>query len=139
MRVGSIRLMVSAALTVALLAGCGSDDEQSDKEQWCAAGDSLSADIGALKDLDLVAEGTDGLESALTEIENDVKELYDNVDLDGEKEDIDLLQEAIDGLDNAMSGLSGDITSENVEAVQAAVVNVGNASSLLLNNQRGLC
>ena len=54
--------LLAVGLAVALAAGCGGDDEKSAQDRYCETGASLEASVDALVDLDLLAEGTDGLQ-----------------------------------------------------------------------------
>ena len=118
---------LATGLTVAFVAGCGSDDEKSAQERYCEAGTSLEVSVDALADIDLLAEGTDGLESAVEAIERDVTELRDAA-TDAADDDVKALQQSIDGLGDALSGLGGAITTENVAAVGAAVGSVSDSA-----------
>ena len=118
--------LLAAGLTVAFVAGCGSDDEKSAQDRYCEAGASLEVSVDALADIDLLAEGTDGLESAVEAIERDVTELRDTA-TDAADDDVKALQQSIDGLGDALSGLGGAITTENVAAVGAAVGSVSDS------------
>ena len=50
------------------LAACSDDDGQSAQERYCEAGEALESSVTALVELDLVAEGTNGVESAVEEV-----------------------------------------------------------------------
>jgi hypothetical protein len=119
--------IAGAGLAVALVAGCGSDDEQSAQEQYCAAGESLESSIGALGDLDLLAEGTDGLESRVSAIADDVNELQD-ASTDAAADDVSALEQSVDDLESAISDLGGEITAENVSTLATAVENVATSA-----------
>ena len=122
-----MRLVVGAGLGIALLAGCGSDDDESAQDKYCEAGQSLESSVAALGNLDLVAEGTDGLESALSAVEDDVNELRDTAS-DAAADDVSALEESLDNLESAISGLGGEVTSENVSTLSTAVQNVSTSA-----------
>jgi len=122
-----MQLAVGAGLGIALLAGCGSDDDESAQDKYCEAGQSLESSVAALGNLDLVAEGTDGLESALGAAEDDVNELRDTAS-DAAADDVSALQESLDNLESAISDLGGEVTSENVSALSTAVQNVSTSA-----------
>ena len=122
-----IGLLAAAGLAMAVVAGCGDDDEKSAQETYCEAGESLEASVTALASLDLVAEGTDGLESAIGDVESDVNELSDSA-TDAAADDVAALEQSVDDLDSALSDLGGQITSENATAVGTAVQAVGAAA-----------
>jgi len=124
------RVLASVAL-VGLLAvfGCGSDDsEPSAEEQFCSASDDLRASVSALTELDLLAEGTDGVGSALDEIEAAAGELTDSAPAAAEEE-VTALETAVDGLGTALSDLGGDLSVDNLSGVSDAVGDVGRAAS----------
>lgn len=120
-------LVAAAGLAMAVVAGCGDDDKKSAQEKYCEAGESLEASVTALVGLDLVAEGTDGLESAIADVEDDVNELRDSA-TDAAEDDVDALEQSVDDLDSALSDLGDEITSENATAAGTAVQAVGAAA-----------
>ena len=123
----SAAILLTAGLAVAGIAGCGSDDEPSAQEKYCEAGDSLQSSGDALVGLDLVAEGTDGLDSAVDAVKGDVEELRDAAS-DAAADDVSVLEQSVDDLEGALSDLGGEITSENAAAVSTTVQNVGSAA-----------
>ena len=112
----------AALLAIVVLPGCG--DDESAQDRYCDAGESLRASIDSLANLDLVAEGTDGLDSAVGQVRDDLGELRD-VASDAAADEVGALQQAVDDLEEAISTLGGEITSENVSAVGTAVRSVG--------------
>jgi hypothetical protein len=126
-----MRLMLMAGLAIAAIAGCGDDDDKSAQEKYCEAGASLEASVDALLDLDLVAEGTDGLESALGAVETNVNELGETA-TDAAADDVNALQQSIDGLEGAVSDLGAEISSENVAGIQSALQGVGDDAQSVL-------
>jgi ABC-type transporter Mla subunit MlaD len=126
-----MRLVLMAGLVIAAAAGCGDDDDTSAQEKYCEAGASLEASVEALLDLDLVAEGTDGLESALAAVGSNVNEL-DETAADAAADDVDELRQSVEGLEGAVSDLGGEISSENVAGVESAVQSVGAAAQAVV-------
>ncbi len=127
-RVG--RWLVAAGIGVVLLAGCGSDDDsdgESAQEKYCQAGSSLEESVTALADVDLLAEGTDGLESALDAVDDDLNTLGDTAS-DAAADEVDALEQSVDDLQSAISDLGGEISSENVSSLTTAVQSVGTAA-----------
>lgn len=116
------RMALAAALlaTLALLAACGSDDEESAQDQYCAAGDDLESSVTALTQLDLIAEGTNGLEAALGAVEDDLSTLAETASETASGE-VSALEESAQDLESALEGLAGDITGDNVSALATAV------------------
>lgn len=114
----------------ALLAACG--DDESAQDRYCAAGEELGSSLGALTDLDLIAEGTSGLESAVQQVQDDVSELRDAA-TDATSDDVDALNDAIGTLESASSDLGGDLTSENAAAVSTAIQGVASAAGAVFD------
>ena len=111
------------------LASCSSDDDEpSAQEQYCAAGESLRSSVESLADLDVVAEGTNGVESAVDQVADDVSELQETAD-DAAAEDVDALESALDDLQSALSAVGGELTEENATAVVDAVSAVSAAAT----------
>jgi hypothetical protein len=126
-----IRLVLMAGLVIAAATACGDDDDKSAQEKYCEAGASLDASVEALLDLDLVAEGTDGLESALGAVGSNVSKL-DETATDAAADDVDELRQSVEDLEGAMSDLGGEISSENVAGVESAVQSVGAATQAVV-------
>lgn len=114
---------IAVGLGIALLAGCGSDDDESAQDRYCQAGEALESSVSSLGDLDLVAEGTNGLNTAIDAIEDDVSELQDTAS-DAASDDIDALEQSVEDLKSALSDLSGEISSDNVSTLGTAVQSV---------------
>lgn len=121
------RWIVAAALAVGLsLVACGSDDDQSAQEKYCEAGQSLESSAAALFDLDLIAQGTSGLQDAVDAVEKDVDALRDSA-TEAAADEVDALQQSVKDLDKALSDVSGDISTDNIAALQTAVQSVATA------------
>lgn len=117
--------LVVAVLGFFVLAGCG--DDESAQEQYCNAGESLRTSLSALTSLDLIAEGTDGLESAVDQVKDDLDDLQDAAS-DAASDEVDAFDDAVDALDSAISDLGGDLTADNATAVGTAIQDVGTAA-----------
>ena len=111
-------------------AGC-SDDEESAQESYCAAGDSLESNLGALTDLDLIAEGTEGLNTAVEQVQSDLVELRESAS-EAAADDVSALEQSVDDLETAISSLGGDLTSDNAAAVGASIRRVGTSAQAVL-------
>ena len=109
------------------LAGCGSDDEASAQEQYCEAGASLRSSVEALTNIDLISEGTSGLEDALNAVTDDLSTLRDTADAAAEPE-VEALTDSVDDLQSSVSDLGGEITADNATALAAAVQSVGSSA-----------
>lgn len=108
-------------LAIGGLAACSDDDnELSAQEQYCSAGESLESSVNSLVNLDVVAEGTNGVETALTQLADDVEQLREAAD-DAAADDVEALESALDDLESALSAVSGELSPENATAVLDAV------------------
>jgi hypothetical protein len=121
------------ALGMGALAACSSDSDSSTpttsaQQAYCAAGEQLRTDVNALGDLDLVAEGTDGLRSALDAIENDIARLEDTATASA-GDQIAALKSSVNDVSDALSSLSGGISRENVSSLQSALSAVTTSAS----------
>lgn len=109
------------------LAACGDDESSADttsaQEQYCEAVSSLQSDVTSLRDVDVLAEGTDAFESALQTIRDDLSALRDSAD-DAAADDVDALSEAVDELASSLADLGDDLNVENAGTVATAVGNV---------------
>ena len=122
-----IGLLAAAALTMAI-AGCGSDDDEaSAQEQYCEAGVALRSSVASLTNVNLVSEGTSGLQDALSAVSDDLSDLRDAADTAVES-DVEALENAVDDLGSSVSDLSGDISRENASALGAAIEEVANSA-----------
>ena len=119
----------SLAVVVAVggLAAC-SDDDKSAQEKYCEAGASLESSVNALLNLDVIAEGTNGVESAVNSVEDDVNELRDTA-TDAAADEVTTLDDALGGLGSALSAAGGDLTAENASAVIDAISAVQTAAT----------
>ncbi|HUW01690.1 MAG TPA: hypothetical protein VMW08_05020 [Acidimicrobiales bacterium] len=116
-----VAVFAGALMTLGVLTACGSDDSGTTPEDaFCEAGDSLKTDVGSLADLDLVADGTNGLEDQLTAIKSDIDDLRSSGQEVAAPE-IDALDSALDELKSTAETL-GD--SPSVQAVADAATSV---------------
>ncbi len=107
------------------LTACG--DDESAQERYCEAGEQLESSVTALANLDLIAEGTNGLEAAVGEVEDDINTLRETAS-EAAADDVETLGQSFSGLESAIAGLSGEISQENVTALTTAVQDVGTAA-----------
>jgi hypothetical protein len=120
---------IALAGAVALgMAACSDDDDQSAQEKYCEAGASLESSVNALLNVDVVAEGANGVEAAADTVKNDADELSDSAS-DAAADDVDALEDALSSLGDALSDAGDDLTSDNASAVVAAVGAVQTAAS----------
>jgi hypothetical protein len=124
-------LVVGTALGAAALAGCGDDDESA-QDRYCAAGESLESSVAALTDLDLIAEGTNGLEAALTDVRDDVEALRDAAS-ETTEDDVAALEQSVDDLRSAIESLGGEISAENVSGVATAIESTATSAAVVFD------
>jgi hypothetical protein len=138
-KVRSTALIAGVALSVAALAGCGSDDDDvSPEEAFCAAGESLKSDVTGLANLDIIAGGTDALNESVDAIEADLNALQESGS-EVASDEIEALEGSFDELDDAVDALSDDITVENSTAIAAAISNVGTSASAFYETLSTTC
>jgi len=109
---------VALTLGAAVLAACG--DDESAQDRYCEAGESLNASVSALFDLDVVAEGTNGLRSAIEDVNNDLTELRDSAS-DAASDEVDALNDAVGALDDALNAAGDSLTADNATGVVDAI------------------
>ena len=138
-KVRSSALVVGVALSVAALAGCGSDDDDvSPEEAFCAAGDSLESDVSSLASLD-PTDGTDALNESVDAIKADLNALQESGS-DVASDEIDALQSSIDELDDAVDVMiTGDIPVDNATTISTAIRNIGTSASALYETLSTTC
>ncbi len=116
------RFLVSGLVAgVLFLTACG--DDESAQERYCNAGQDLEESVVALTNVDLVAEGTNGLESALNQIIDDVETLSDTA-TEASADEVDALESAVSGFEDAVESVGSELTAENVDGVLTALGSV---------------
>jgi len=115
---------LSLTLCAAALAACGSDESAQDR--YCEAGESLNASVAALFDLDVIAEGTNGLRSAIEDVNNDLTELRDSAS-DAASDEVDALNDAVGELNDALNAAGDSLTADNATGVVDAIGGVRTA------------
>jgi hypothetical protein len=123
--VGLRSAAVATVLGAVALTGCGSDE--SAQEKYCDAGESVRSSLASLTDLDLIAEGTDGLNSAVGDVRSDLNELSDAA-TDAAADEVDTLEDAVEGLEQAISDLSGGVSTDDAAALGTAIQGIGTAA-----------
>jgi hypothetical protein len=130
------QLAVAGALaTLLALSACGDDDDgdqaanstttaeattTSTSDELCAAVDDAEQDIGALADIDVLAEGTDAVEASLTTIREDLAELRDLAP-ETAPDEADAFDNALASLGDAITAVGdGSLTAESAQDVVAA-------------------
>jgi hypothetical protein len=129
------RVLAVALTTLLALSACGDDDDGDQAantsttaeatttttgDELCAAIDDAEQDIGALADIDVLAEGTDAVEARLTTIREDLAEIKELAP-DTAPEESDAFDSALASLGDAITALGDEsLTAESAQDVVAA-------------------
>jgi hypothetical protein len=127
------RALAGALAIVLALSACGDDDDQaanstttaeptttSNGDELCAAIDDAEQAIGALADIDVLAEGTDAVEARLTTMREDLAEIKELAP-DTAPEEAEAFDSAMASLDDAITALGdGSLTAESAQDVVTA-------------------
>ena len=126
------RLVACVALGVVLVS-CGDDDDSS--SDVCADREALRESVDALANVDVVAEGTNGVTAAVSEVEDDLAALRSSASDELEPQ-VQAVQEAVDELETA----AADVDSGGASAAVAAVSELtGSVATLLASLEAGAC
>jgi len=129
----------AAVLIAAAATGCGSDDDSaSAEEQFCAAGETLQADITGLVSVDLIAGGLDALTEQFEAVQQDVADLR-AAGADVAEEELTALDDSVEALSESISGLGDDISAANAASVGAAIGDVESAASAVVDVLSNTC
>jgi hypothetical protein len=125
-------VLAGALATVLALSACGDDNDDqagnstaeatttSTGEALCAAIDDVEQDVGALADIDVLADGTDAVEARLTTIREDLADIKELAP-DAAPEEAEAFDSALESLDDAITALGdGSLTAESAQDVVAA-------------------
>lgn len=129
---------LAALVAVVGVAGCGDDDDGGPEEAYCAAADALRADVSALTDLDVVAEGTNALEDRFDAIRSDLDDLRES-GREVAADEIDALDAAVDDLQSAIDALGGELSVDNASVVLDAIGDVGPAAQAVYSRLSEAC
>lgn len=128
------RALAGALAALLAVGACGDDDDgdqaassttaeattTSTGEALCAAIDDAERDVGALGDIDVLAEGTDAVEASLTTIREDLAELRELAP-DTAPDEAEAFDDALASLDDAIAAVGdGSLTAQSVQDVVAA-------------------
>ena len=124
----------SALLTAALVIGAGAcsddDDEAEEGTSLCDARDDLQASVDAAADVDVVADGTDALRTALSEVRTSFDAVVEAAG-DEHGPEIDAVRSAVDDLDSAVEAAGDEPAADTGAALSAAATAVGSAMTAL--------
>ena len=101
----------------------------------CADRDALRTSVDALTNLDVVAEGTNGLTAAVTDVKDDVAALGSSAGSELQPQ-VQAVQDAVDELETAVA----NIDSGGAAAAVTAVADVATSARTLLDSlEAGAC
>jgi hypothetical protein len=133
---------VAAGVAITLLmAACGGDDDDSSSsttatsDPVCADAEALQSSVANLKDVDLVAEGTNGASAAISAVRDDLDALKESAgdELQPQVQDV---EDSIDALETAVDNIDADGAAAALEAV----ANVASSASTLVGSlEDGAC
>ena len=130
-----VRVAVAGIAFACLIAACGGDDDDSSSSTTapandvCQQADALRSSVDDLKNVDLVAEGTNGATAAITDVKADLTALGDSVS-DELAPDVQAVGDAIDQLESAVQNLD----SGGAAAALDAVADVASTTSTLITS-----
>ena len=115
-----------------LAASCGDDDDDPSSadpsttettttapaDDLCEDREALRSSVDALKGVDVRAEGTDGVETALAAVQDDLVEVGESADSALQPE-VDAVQDAIDELEPAVEAIGDGGAAEAATAIAA--------------------
>jgi hypothetical protein len=140
---GSSRIArgVLAVLAIAMLIGaCGDDDDSSatttaPEDAVCDDAQALTASVDDLKEVDLVAEGTDGASAAITAVKDDLSAFSESAG-DEVQPQVQAVEDAIDELETAVENLDSDPAGTALQAVSDVASSAG---TLIATLDDGAC
>ena len=104
-------------------------------EDMCTDRGALSSSVSALGDVDLVAEGTNGVTAAVDAIKDDLTALRESVSAELRPQ-VQAVEDALDELETA----AADLGSGGAAATATAVSNLATVTGTLLDSlQAGVC
>jgi hypothetical protein len=140
------RILIGAVAALTLLAACGSDNSNSSptvastttsiatgtaSPQLCSAYDALKSSIQDLTNVDVVKNGTTGVQDALTKVKNNLQAVKSSASAQLQPQ-IQTFEDSLTALGNAITNLSsggvgavGTAAASAVRAGQALVTALG--------------
>ncbi len=101
----------------------------------CADRDELASSVEALQDVDVVAEGTNGVEAAIADVQDDLDALKASAGAELQPQ-VQAVQDAVDELETAVQSLDTAGAGETLTAVSNLA---GAAGTLLASLEDGAC
>ena len=132
-------LVVAALAVVVLMAACSDDSDSSSATTAaptvCDDAQALSSSVDELKDVDVVAEGTDGASAAISAVKDDLAALSESAG-DELRPQVQAVQDAVDELETAVANVGSDPAGTALEAVSKVTAS---ASTLVATLDAGAC
>ena len=129
---------VLLAATTLLAVSCGDDDGDSNTASVCESRDELRTSVTALGDVDILSDGTNGLEAAA----DDVRSALDGLGQSAEDEfgdEVDAVQAALGDLGDALRSFGDQPRSEAVSAVSDAATQLRDTATTLGDELQNAC
>ena len=124
-----------------MVASCGGDDDDDDSSSAatttttasvCADREALQTSVDSLKNVDLVAEGTNGANAAIDDVQEDLTALQTSASAELQPE-VQAVQDDVDALKTAAENLDSGGAAGAADAA-AAVADVASSASTLLDS-----
>jgi hypothetical protein len=131
----SVTTAASATTTASSTATTTGSSAAPPSDELCADREALRTSVDKLKDIDLAAEGIDGVKSAVTGVKDDLEALRASAG-DELKPQVDAVQGDIDDLEAAIEQLGSGGAAAAVSAVSSLVSSAG---TLLDELESGAC
>jgi hypothetical protein len=125
------RVVVVCVALTAVVASCGGDDDDDSSSaattttaSVCADREALQTSVDSLQDVDLVAEGTNGVNAAIDGVQEDLTALQTSAGAELQPE-VQAVQDDIDELKTAAENLDSGGAADAAAAVSGVVSSAG--------------
>jgi len=133
------RYVIAVVALGVLVAACGDDDDSTASEETttttapvedvCADRDGLQSSVDGLKDVDVAAEGTNGVKAAADDVATSLAALKASAGPELQA-DVTAVEDALDDLDSA----AADIEADGAAPALSAVASVATSAATLLES-----
>ena len=128
-----VRRLVACVVLGIVLVSCGDDDDSS--SDVCADREALRTSVDALTNVDVVAEGTNGVTAAVSDVKDDLAALRSSAGAELEPQ-VQAVQDASTKLETAVA----EIDSGGAAAAVTAVPSLTDSAGTLLDSlEAGAC
>lgn len=132
-RHGALRAAAAGLAATVLLGACGSS-----KPSYCSSVDSLKSSVQALPQTDVVKNGTNGISSAVTKVQNDANAVVSSAKSDFPNE-TSALQSSVTALSSTAKQIASNPSAATIAQVVADVSAVSTAAKNLSNATSSKC